>query len=363
MKTKINIDEFREDFLRICKNSQKILITSHQSPDGDSYSSVLGVYWYLKNIILHPQVDICYEGEITTKFSYFENFDKIKVSEDLLGIINNYDLIIFLDGSQIYRFTKKYDELQKSKITKICIDHHDTDNVTVTNNFDLSLIIPEATSTSELVYKVLFEGLKEIPKRACEVILLGILTDTGNFRFIVKGQEKVFDIVQRLIYEGELNIRNINSKYEGVSEGAFLIIQEFIKNAQLINLKTKPSFIITFIENEFLENNDFSIEAISDAKEIITQSLVAISGATWSVMVYPKTKTEIKISTRSLPDGINVRIFCENLGKQLGGKGGGHDLASGVNFENVKNYVYMKDFKNAVVQYVIENEESQVLFS
>src|SRR3989344_3412753 len=123
-------DEFVEEFKDLVKKNKSIVIVSHKSPDDDSISSVLGIYVYL------------------TEF--------LKIDEAKIRKINSF------------------------KGTTICIDHHPRPE----NKFDLHMVVTPCSSCAEMIYRLFFEKERLLNKETCEILLLGMIGDTGVFKFV-----------------------------------------------------------------------------------------------------------------------------------------------------------------------------------
>lgn len=149
-------------------NSQKIIILSHQRPDGDAVGSSLSLYSVLKN--MGKDVDVVLE-ESSPVFSFLENYSCIKSNTN-----DFYDLAIAVDSSSKERIGQINDFSSIAKNT-ICIDHH----LTNTNYCDINYVEAETSSCSQIIYYLLKEKGISITKEIGEAILLGVLTDTNGF--------------------------------------------------------------------------------------------------------------------------------------------------------------------------------------
>ena len=87
-------------------DAEKIVITSHRSPDGDSIGSSLGLYHFIKQlgkdaIICHP--DPCPDFIMWAKDGV-EILDFENSQEEIEGHLKNADLLFSLDYMCSYRF-------------------------------------------------------------------------------------------------------------------------------------------------------------------------------------------------------------------------------------------------------------------
>ncbi len=326
MKTFTRVDsKFKDEFFKYIDSAKSILITSHTNPDPDSMASVLLLYTQLKKSYPQKHIRIIYESENVYGWGYFQNFDKVEFVENILIELHTFDLLILVDGNTFNRFTKKEFIINNFKINTVCIDHHRSQP----DKFDLELINPLATSTSEILYNLLLSDLKKIDKRAAELALFGILGDTGDLEFIDSTKSSIFPIVQRLVNEGGIDISFLKSKYAAYSERIFLVIQELTKNSHILKIPDWPQVMVSLYSKEFVLKNTLTDSELSQGGKIFIylfgRSLIKVH---WAFTVTPRSDGSVSLSLRSQLEGVNVRLFVENLGL----KGGGHDRSAGGSF-------------------------------
>ncbi len=164
--------------------SNKILITTHKSPDGDAIGSSVALYHFLKaqnkeSLILLP------DAPPDFLFSFLEDVNYLIYENDASVIdasLAEFDLVFCLDYNTSSRVGKQMEILLNNvSCEMIMIDHH-------LNPSDLCSIVisrPEICSTCQLVYECIEEmgGLDFLTTKCCEAIYLGMVTDTGSFRY------------------------------------------------------------------------------------------------------------------------------------------------------------------------------------
>ncbi len=146
-------------------------ISGHIRPDGDCVGSTMAVYNYIATYHPEMKVDV-YLETIPNVFHFLKHTDKIQTtSEDKV-----YDLFIVLDCGDKERLgsNAKYFELAKHTL---CIDHHASNQAFAEENY----IIPDASSTCELVYNMM--DVEKITKEIAECLYTGIVHDTGVFQY------------------------------------------------------------------------------------------------------------------------------------------------------------------------------------
>lgn len=333
---------FKKNFSDIVSRVDNILITSHISPDDDAIGSTLSLKYILSQKYSKKNITVAFTGNPINRFSMFTGFSDIQFVKDISSLVSKYEVIIFLDGSQYSRFSSFPNILINSSVQKICIDHH----ASPTDDFNLHLQNSSATSTSELIY-LLSTNLVTLDKNLCELLLLGILGDTGTFNYIKPSQYQIFPIIKKILEVSHTDIQEFKSKYSTISQSVFDIIKEYIHNTKFVNLSNNQSFQYSFIDKKFINKNKYSDSETSEASHIyMSHFLRLIENYQWGFIATPKND-EISVSFRSLPGSVNVRKIAEELNI-----GGGHDRAAGSVFKAER---FGKKLNlNFVIKYLID---------
>jgi phosphoesterase RecJ-like protein len=171
--------------------SQKVLVASHTSPDGDAIGSLLAIGLALKQM----QKRVCMHNESVIPAVY-RFLPHVSAIEQQVEVIDDFDTVIILDCGTMMRIGAIADRLSTAPIV-INIDHH----VTNTRFGHMQWINPNACATSEMVYHL----IKALPVTfdciMATAIYTGILTDTGSFRFSNTNQT-AFAICAEMIAKG-----------------------------------------------------------------------------------------------------------------------------------------------------------------
>lgn len=318
------LSQFKNSLFEFTDSAQNIIITSHMGPDDDSISSVLSLYFILHEKYPEKTIRIIYSSERNSRWSYFENFTVIEYVDEITTELDHCDLLIGLDADIYSRFSKSPERLKQLPCKKIVIDHH----ANPPDEFDLALIDPVTSSNSEILYSLFFADRPTIPPRIAEVILLGILGDTGNLRFINKDQISAFSVVSRLVLEGDIDIAYLESKYSTFSDTVFSLMQELMRSTEIKEVLGWPRFLCSVLSRSYIERHAVTDVDISAARNIFIATYgTRISGVGWSLVATSENDGDVKVSLRSLKDSINVRLLVQTMGI-----GGGHDRAAGARF-------------------------------
>jgi len=187
-----------EEIMASIDISEKIVITTHLSPDGDALGSSLALYHYLKSMGKKARIIV------PNSFPYFLKWMKgsgeIEIyeynPEAAKHILSGADLIFSLDYNISKRAGDMGTAIDASPARKILIDHH----LAPGDNFDIILSHPEISSTSELIFRLLFQAGKydELTQAEAECIYCGMMTDTGGFTFN-SSEPEIFEIISLLL--------------------------------------------------------------------------------------------------------------------------------------------------------------------
>jgi phosphoesterase RecJ-like protein len=331
--------EFISEFKNKVENADSIVVSSHISPDDDSISTVLAVYYYLVNYLRidEKKIRMLITGDKLLTWKYFDNFDEIEFVDDIYGNIKDKDLAIFTDGSGWKRFSRR-EEIKKLKGDTICIDHHPNPE----DKFNLHLVVKEATSCAELIYKLFYES-EELDPKICEILFLGISGDTGNFKFLKPTDSGVFLIAERLLREGKFDIQTLQSKYKNISTKVFMVLVKIMANSKIMEIPGWPKFMMSWIDTNYAIEASLTDRDISDASSLFTQYLRGVEDITWGVVATPRLHDHAtSLSLRSLPGSVSVRVVME-----MTKFGGGHDRAAGgkvYNKEPEEALKYLQDW-------------------
>ncbi len=337
------MDKFEE----IIKNSKKIFLCSHKFPDWDAVCSMLSMYDYLSKAYSDKEYGLYFAEENPYQsFSFLKNYEKIQWVKDIVDIINDYDTLIFLDGNTIDRFAHEEEKIDLSKFKSICIDHHPNQ----ADNFTLDFSEVGAASCSQLIYKYFFRNRKELLDReVAEVILTGILGDTGTFRYLSYKSSETFTIGKELIDFGKFDVQTLELRLSQMEPDEFELLKLMIAKTTNVELQGKPPFTYSYLPLEV--RNKFDSELIKSAnakyKNIILRQ---VKNHNWGFVVTPDYEDTLGISFRSTPGGPNVRKLAEAF------NGGGHFMAAGGNYQVNDKVKDSEDLCKLLVEYIKNND-------
>ena len=132
-----------DKILEEIKKAEKIVILTHEGPDGDAIGSSIAISLAIKSLGKDPDVII---PEHSKSFDFMPEIQNLKKESD----VKKYDLAISLDcaDAKILNGYTKYYESAKMKIN---IDHHSTNMMFGDYNY----VNPDAPAAAQVVLVIL----------------------------------------------------------------------------------------------------------------------------------------------------------------------------------------------------------------
>jgi phosphoesterase RecJ-like protein len=297
-------------------NKSNIVIVGHKNPDGDAIGSCLGLANFLKQ--LEHQVTVVMPNdfpeflkwipETQTIINYEQHRDNVK------NCLSEANLVFTLDFNALNRTGDLAPELMATNADFILIDHHqEPDDYALVTYSDVGM-----SSTSEMVYHFIefMGGLNLLNKEIATQLYVGIMTDTGSFRFPAT-TAATHRIIAHLIEAGAPNSIIHQNVYDTNSPDRLKLLGVALNN--MVMLPEYKTAYITMSQEE-LNNNNFKK---GDTEGFVNYAL-SMKGVIFA-MIFIENKKEkiIKISLRS-KGSFSVNDFSRKYFN-----GGGHTNAAG----------------------------------
>ena len=284
LKTDMSI-ELKE----ILKGKRKVALGGHVRPDGDCVGSCMGLYLYLKEE--YPQIDTdVYLEPVPESYRMIAGTDEVKSEIAAQGLGFSAPL---------------FDAAKET----LCIDHHVSNDAFADNNY----IVPDASSTSELVYRLLED--EKITKPIAEALYMGIVHDTGVFQYSCTSPETM-EIAASLMRKGINGSEIIDKTYYEKTYIQNQILGRALLESMLIMDK---QCIVSVIRQRSME---FFQAEPSDLEGIVSQ-LRQTKGVEVAIFLHEMQPQLFKVSLRS-----KGKVDVSEIAKYFGG--GGHVRAAGV---------------------------------
>ncbi len=299
---------------------KKVAVIGHMRPDGDCIGSIVGLVRVLNtmdygieaigvNRDLTPKVLQNFVGD--TPFHLYGEVD-----------LNGYEAIA-VDCADERRMSGK---LRDSFDTILMnVDHHISNPAYATHNF----VVPHASATAEILAGLFLDLDLEIDAVAAQALYVGIVTDTGQFRF-ASTTPTTFEIACQLCGKGAEPAKAAFDLYENESFNKLGLLQHFLASLEL-------HFGDRVCLGTLLKSDFEATGAHSDETEGLVDYARAIEGVEIGVLIEER-HDGFKASLRAKEPVYAVHEIAQQF------NGGGHACAAGLNV----NMAY-DDFRTALL--------------
>ena len=288
----------------IIKKYNKFLIVSHKYPDGDSIGSQIALALGLLKI--GKKAYIYNEDPPTDRYSRFKRINLIHTDKKDF----DEEVIFALDSAELNRIGFIKDEIDFTKPI-INIDHH----ISNKNFGDINIVKPYYSSTAEIIYELL-NRLTELDEEIATYLYIGILTDTGSFRYPNTTSHSL-RVASKLVNYGVVASQ--------VSEFIWFTdppVRIKLLGAVLQNITLHDKFSIMYVTKNMLKNHGAKEE---DTNEFVDYGLT-IKNVKATAMIKEREGGILKVSLRSRND-----VSVQELASEYGG--GGHKTAAGFTYK------------------------------
>ncbi|MBN1470294.1 MAG: bifunctional oligoribonuclease/PAP phosphatase NrnA [Syntrophaceae bacterium] len=291
------------DIMKAIHEGENFLITAHVRLDGDALGSELAVYLMLKDM---GKKAVVYNQDRTP-----ERYQFLPAAHNITHSISNieqYDTCIVLDCSDLDRVGEEAGNIQKIK-RLINIDHH------VSNNgfCPLKMLDAKASSTGELVFRLMQEMRVKMSRDICTNLYAAIITDTGCFRYSSTTKE-TFMAAGVLVGEGANPQRIAEGIYESDSPARLKLLAKALSTLSLDLENKVGSMVVT--QQDLRETG-----AAWEHTEGFVDIPRTVRGIEVSVLYTQRGENNFKLSLRS-----KAKFNVEKVARKFGG--GGHIHAS-----------------------------------
>lgn len=304
------------NILEICKDAKTIGITGHIRPDGDCIGSTMALWQFLKKELPSTDVEVVLQKP-SPVFDCIKGVDKLL--EDTSGCDNekqtmpkrSYDVFFVCDS--IIERTGIGEVYAKDAGVVVNIDHH----ISNLGCGDFHYIVPEASSTSELIYDLILEAdpdKKYIDDEIAKAIYMGIVHDTGVFQYSNTAPKTMRIAAELMGYGFDFSKLIDETFYEKTYVQSQIMGRALLESVRFMDGKC----IVSAVDRKMM---DFYGANSKDFEGIVNQ-LRIIKGVEVAIFMYETGTLQFKVSLRS-----NGKIDVSKVAAYFGG--GGHVRASG----------------------------------
>jgi phosphoesterase RecJ-like protein len=292
---------------KVLVNADEVTLACHVNPDADAIGSMLG----LGNHLRSRGVKVV--AAAPNRFEDLPRWVEALPGRELLvppgKLPKAPKLVVTFDAADLARLDGLSHLIEKAE-TSICIDHHRTNPGFATIN----LIDADASSTAELVYRVIQHMGDEADADAAACIYAGLVTDTGRFQY-QSASPDVLRLAAELRERPFDHARLTQALYEDGSVAYLKLLGVVLDRVQHI---AEANLVWTYATRKDLDQTKVPIQETDDMIDIIRMAREADVAA----VLKEQRAGGFKVSMRSRGD-TNVAEIAEAFG------GGGHRLAAG----------------------------------
>jgi phosphoesterase RecJ-like protein len=292
------------------REHERFLVTTHENPDGDALGSLLASKLALEQLGKEAAMYLGGEAPLPAEYAFMDLGDLVRqVPEDA-----GERALLAVDCANESRLGPDPEILVSAPIV-INIDHHH-DN---TRFGTVNLVVPDASSTGEVLRDVFRELDVELTPEIAEALYIALVTDTGRFQYR-NTTSKALRLAAELVDAGADVHRVFEGVYESVQFAKLKLLARALERARIY----EGGRLV--VSN--LKRTDFhEVGAAEPYSEGIIDYLRAVEGADMAALIRepPRdTGPTHRISLRASSDEIDVSAIA-----RASGAGGGHRQAAG----------------------------------
>ena len=309
-----------QEVLSSLSGMSSVLVCTHVAPDADALGSAGALAYLLAKSGVDAKVGIA--ERIPEKLSPL--LTKVQVVHELPK--SPVDAVVAVDTATEPRVSLPMGELRGLCSKVINIDHH----ISNTGWGDVNLVVPEASASAQIVFELLKRGGHRVCSTAATLLYMGLLDDTGSFRFS-NATAEAFRCAAELIDAG--------AKPDLVAEHLYfsLPLRELkIRAYALTNLNVELDGRLAMLSVSSKMLSDAG--ATAEDTEGVVDIARSVTGAKATVFMR-EMSDGWKLSLRSKDEALDVQQIAAQFG------GGGHKMAAGLKIVGTQAQVEAKILK------------------
>lgn len=292
-----------------CVKKNKIfVITAHTRLEGDALGSELALCHLLKK--MGKKAVIINEDAVPERYRFLPGVDKIKRFNRKIRNID-FDCLALVDCSDLKR-CGNVSSINVDNKPILNIDHH----ISNVKFGKINWVDPIASSCCEMIFRLYKELRIAFDKDSAIFLYVGILTDTGSFRYTNTGGLTHQAVAELFKYKLDIN-KIYKYIYENISVGEFRMLTKILPK---LKFQHQGKIVWFRIEDDLIKDAEITL----DMTETVLNFARAIKGVEVAVAFKRnfKAKDEIRVNLRS-----QGKIDVNKIAKYF--SGGGHRTASG----------------------------------
>lgn len=289
------------------QQSNRILITTHERPDGDALGSLIGMWIWLEQ--KGKQVIPLISAPVPKMYNFLPRSSQIRHLEEEKLPRWEYDTVVIVDVASLSRIGD-VDDYVKPIHKVIVIDHHDT----LEANGLMGYVNSSYSACGEIIAEIYLKTETPFDKESATALYVAIATDTGGFRFS-NTTSLTHSITSTLLNTG-IDIEEINTKiFESFTKEQFELLKRILNRTEFI-AGGKISYSCLFLKD--FQETGATLEDCHNLTNFLRDIENVIVGVLFVELEEDKTKVSLR-SRKVFHSG----EFLAHFG------GGGHRCAGG----------------------------------
>ena len=300
--------------------ARRIVMTTHVNSDGDGVGSEVALVHLLA--ALGKDVRIANPTPIPPRFAFLvDPVKKHDCTERAVAALRDADVFLVLDISDLGRLGQLAETIHARDLVTACVDHHLSPGTLPKGP---RLVDPAASATAELVFDLAEVAGWKLTADAARALYVGLLTDTGGFRF-ANTTPRTLRVAASLLECGLDPERIYEQVYATAPVGRLRLTAEVLET-----LVVEPEIGLSWITVPAgaLERHGVSADDLDGLVELAR----SVQGTRLALLFRTLASGKIKVSFRSVGD-VDVAAFAQPFG------GGGHAKASGASIPGTLDQV------------------------
>jgi phosphoesterase RecJ-like protein len=316
MSVSLDRPDFGEDLvhdwdLSTFERARTVVLTTHVHPDGDGLGSALALKRGLER--LGKDVRILLQDVMPVRYRFMDHAGAIEVADlSLASWIRDADLFAVLDTNDVHRVGTPF--AMRAGQPVCVIDHHQG----VPSEGTHLICDPDASSTGEIIYRILKKLGVEIDVTIAEPIYASILYDTGSFRYI-RNRAQTLRVAAELLEAGVDAAHLQENIFSNKPKDLPLLLGRAMK---AMKYEASDRIAWTIVPEEMVADLDLDPEAL---RELIS-FMISLEGVMVAVVLKQRDASTYKLSVRSKED-VDIFPVAQSRG------GGGHIHAAGATIQ------------------------------
>jgi len=291
------------------RSHDRFLLVTHENPDGDALGSILAMKLALDALGKDSVMYLYGDAPLPAEYSFMP-LDELRreLPEDWRERV-----LIALDCANESRLGPDPEPLVGASFV-LDIDHHHDNSRFGT----LNLIVPNASSTGEVLRDLFAELGVELTPDLAEALYIALVTDTGRFQYS-NTTAKSLRLAAELVEAGADIHRIFQGVYETVQFAKLKLLARALERAQIYD---GGRLVVSYL----LRGDFADIGAAEAYSEGIIDYLRAVEGADMAALIREPPRSDgptHRVSLRASNDELDVSAIARKSG------GGGHRQAAG----------------------------------